>query len=170
VRTDSSVFQNRYCASAQTVSGNFMKTLIMIFCATVLSFHCFAQSKSTDKKLTDTIATFDFLNITIRHFVERYERTEVNIIYHQDNKMKIHSILKSNVATELQIDTTFILSDAQLMLIDKFGEDFKNNKIEPREITFAGTRTFYYITLDGKTVTLDNKRGGYSLILDLLDK
>ena len=152
-----------------------MRQLLLIILTTFLLADGFAQtdssrtqSKSTDKKLTDTITASDFLNITIRHFVERYKRTEVNIIYHQDNKMKIHSILKSNAATE--IDTTFILSGAQLMLIDKFGEDFKNNTIVPREITFAGTRTFYYITLNGKTVTLDNKKGGYSLILDLLGK
>ena len=144
-----------------------MKTLTTLFIFSILSFNCFAQYNSVGKKLTEQISWLDFLTITIKHGVERYNRKEVNIIYHKDSVLKIHSIFKSSDAREKQIDTTFVLNGVQLMLIDKFGEDFKNNKIEPREITLAGTRTFYYITLNDKTISLDNKNG-YSLILDLL--
>lgn len=144
-----------------------MRGLIIIFILSFFSFNGFAQSKSAAKKLTDSINSLDFLTITVRHWAERYERNEVNVMYHHDNKLKIHSILKSNSRTERQIDTIFALSGAQQMLVDKFGVDFKNNQIGSTDTIFAGTKTLYSVTLNNLTTVLENK-SGYSLILDLL--
>jgi hypothetical protein len=144
------------------------KYLIFTFLTLVLGFNCIGQSKKYDKQLTDKITSFDFLTISINHYVERYERSEINIIYHQDSVMKIHSILKSSSDSEIAIDTTFILSGPQLMIIDKFGRDFQNDNINPTDVVFAGTKTYYYVTLNNKTSSLDNK-SGYSLIQHLLN-
>jgi hypothetical protein len=139
----------------------------------LLLFSCslFGQNRSANKPLVDQINWLDFLTIKINHYVERYQRNEINVIswnYYGEKRMRIHSILKSNYEKEKQIDTAFILSETQLSIINKFGRDFKNNQIKTLDTVYAGTRTFYSLTLNDSTAKLDNKKSGYSLILDIL--
>lgn len=143
-----------------------MLTLIL---QTFCSLTTIAQTKSIDKTLIEQLNWNDFLIIKISHGAERYDRREINVVFHQDSIVKIHSILKSNYSADNPIDTVFALSGLQLTKLDKFGKDFNNKNIVGEQIWFAGTRTFYTIILNGETMTFDNKNG-YSLILDLLDK
>jgi hypothetical protein len=128
-----------------------------------------AQTRSIDKTLVEQLQWNDFLIIKISHDAERYEREEINVIYHQDSIVKIHSILKSNNSADKQIDSVFTLSGLQLAKLDKFVKDFNNKNIIGEEIWLAGSRTFYTIIFNGETMTFDNK-SGYSLILDFLTR
>jgi hypothetical protein len=136
---------------------------------TICSTTTIAQTKSIDKSLIEQLKWNDFLVIKVSHGAERYDRKEINVVYHQDSIVKIHSILKSNYSADKQIDTVFTLSGLQLTKLDKFGKDFNDKNIVGDQIWFAGTRTFYTIVLNGETLTFDDK-SSYSLILDLLGK
>lgn len=134
---------------------------------TIGSLTTTAQTRSIDMTLVEQLQWNDFLVIKISHGAERYDKKEINVIYHQDSIVKIHSILKSNNSADKQIDTVFTLSGLQLAKLDKFGKDFNNKNIVGEQIWLAGTRTFYTIILNDETMTFDNK-SGYSLILDFL--
>lgn len=140
---------------------------LAIFLSLFATFVITAQERSGDRPLTDRIGWLDFVTVKISHNSERYERQEINVIYHQDSIMKIHSILKSNYKVDNQIDTTFTLNAQQLYKLDKFEIAFKNDSI-PTGIVFAGTRTILTINISGQTMTLEN-RSDYSLIRELLN-
>lgn len=126
----------------------------------------FTQAKLQDKTIIDRISCLNFLTIKISHYSERYERQEIDVIYHQDSFVKIHSILRSNFSKDNTVDTIFALNGQQLEKLEKFEINFNNNKI-PTGVVIAGTLTIYMLNLNGETRTLENK-SDYSLILDLL--
>lgn len=127
-----------------------MRLLFLILMPSFLSITSLAQNIANDSELCEQIQGLDYLTISINHRVESYSRNEINIIYHQDSIMKIHSILNSNSENDRHLDTSFVLSGRQLMLIDKFGRDFNRNRIKPTGIVYAGTSTYFYLTLKNK--------------------
>mgnify|MGYP003487780841 FL=1 len=56
---------------------------------TFFYLNIFGQINSSDSKsLTSEINATDFLMISIYHGCERYERQEINVIYHYKNLLK----------------------------------------------------------------------------------
>lgn len=135
---------------------------------TLFYLNIFGQINTSDSKsLTSEINATDFLMISIYHGCERYERQEINVIYHYKNLLKIHSILKSNSDRDKRIDTVFILNCRQFKILDEFKDKFDNNNF-PYNTVIAGTLSTYGITLNGVTKTIQDKKSDYSLIWDLL--
>ena len=151
---------------AENACGYFMRTLKIIFILSLINLGIYAQSNWIEKKLTRQIFSPDSLTITISDHKERFKK-EVNIIYYQNKKLKIHSIYYSDSLTNLQIDATFFLSKKQLDKIDKFGRNLQNHDLNPTEVVNNGSKTFYTVTLNNNPITTDD-RIYYSLILDLL--
>lgn len=147
------------------MTGRFKKRVTVIFLL-FFSFSYSSELGEENKKLTDRIEWLGFLSIQIEHGVEYYSRNEINIIYHENNRLKIHSILKSSNENELQIDTVFDLSGRQIIAINDFGRMFESNAF-PKHLILAGTNTKMKVSLSDEDRTLSNK-SDFSLILNLL--
>ena len=112
-----------------------------------------AQSKKVNG-FTDEIDFKDYAIIKIDYLSERYYRYETNILYRNDTKFKLHSIIKesSNI-----IDTVFVLNGRQLMLIDKYFDDVKNDKLTSGEMIVAGSISKIQFITNGETNEYLNK-------------
>ncbi len=146
-----------------------MRKQIIIYILSFISLSGFSQTLLSELTLTDQLSTLDldFLTITIKHGQERYKRNEINTIYHEDGRFKIHSLVISTIQSE-HIDTSFVLNETQKKIIDKFGRDFNNNHIQSDKIVVAGNSTIFSITINDSIRTLYNKWNGFSLVEHLL--
>lgn len=160
--------KSRFKQTSKIRKGYMTKSLFIIL-LTMFCSNIYGQRASyKDRRATSNIGAYDFLVISMEYFSERYERKEVNIIYHENNILKIHSILKSNYEKDKKVDTVFSLNAKQIRIVDEFENYFNKNEF-PKEIILAGTISIFKITLNGETKTLENKNN-YSLISHLLNE
>ena len=141
-----------------------MKRYFLLLLIIVQSCKILSQQQSLEF-LTDRLTYHNYYAlITIKHYAERYTSSEVNLIYISGNRIKIHSILKT---PDFITDTMFVMSGPQIMLLDQFDKDLRENKIIPKEIVVAGSRTEFEI-IAGDTPNYYINKSGYSLINELL--
>ncbi len=122
----------------------------------------FAQPQRLEV-FADRLTYYNYVTITIRYGAERYNRTEVNLIYRKGSEIKMHSIIKEPSAL---IDTLFTLSGKQMMIIDRFYQDVRNDNMKPTETVYAGSRGCYEIIIDDKKYQLESKKD-YSLFREI---
>lgn len=108
-----------------------------------------------------------FIEIRIQNCIESYCKEEVNILYKQDDIVKIHSICLSTFAKEKQTDTVFILNSAQQKKLNEFDRFFITGQF-PVKAAEETVTTFGFI-INNQVRTLRNK-SGYSFIEELLSK
>ena len=142
-----------------------MKINQLFFSSLLLSFFSFSAFSQNEKSIFERMASSRFIEIRIQNCVESYCREEVNILYKQDDVVKVHSICLSTYLKEKQTDTIFTLNAAQLKTLNRFDQYFTNQQF-PENATAGAITTFGFI-INNQVSTLRNK-SGYSFIEELL--
>lgn len=139
------------------------------FCTTslLIPFFSFSAFSQNEKSVFERMTSSRFIEIRIQNCVESYCREEVNILYKQDDVVKVHSICLSTYLKEKQTDTIFTLNVAQLKTLERFDQYFTNQQFP--ENTSAGAITTFGFIVNNQVRTLRNK-SGYSFIEELLVK
>ena len=142
-----------------------MRNIYFLLSLLILS-SCKTLAQKQDKEyFTDLLNYGEYSLIKIKHSRGGgYTRNETNLIYLNNNKCKVHSIIQE---ASTIIDTVFILSGAQLMLINSLYENLKEERMESHELIIAGTITTYDINISGLNKRYYNKIN-YSLFEELI--
>jgi hypothetical protein len=134
----------------------------------LLQFPVFAQQAKKTESLLKKNNWLDFVIIKIDQYEETQQRYEVDVVYLKDKNFKIHAAVNSNMDIK-KFDTVFVMNTAQLSILENFYDRFQRNDFLLSKNSIAGSRGTFSCTVDGETVTVENK-SKYSLVEELLKK